>query len=589
MLLTFLLRVCNTSDFSGGDDSAWAEFATYAIQDPRLIIYPHMPDAPIQWTGFYMSRPFTIISFVIPILIFGHTRFAMAFMPALFSAASIIFLYLLAKRFFNRKVAYLTCFIFAISPFHLAFSRLGFLHASLIFSATAALWFLIIGLEKRKIWPIYLSAFFWLINITTTNIRGAVPVIAAIPCIYFLIMRGSFDVRRLFKNRLFRHFLASYIGVLAIFGIYITIPLIWGDSGFIDRFSYFISYAVGSDGVTPFMSLWESIRSMGSIIIFTPFMGLIFIPFLAGLVIAALNFRKFRYSFWLFYLLGIIFFYIQGDFVPERQTIFMPAIATFTALGIMTPYYYFKRNLKKYLLPSVLGLTFTYPFFMLFMFAKMYPEDFMSITSVAQRSGFGRLLAVLVEYWWCFAILVLIIFAALLVISRRKIFYPQMKRAYICIIAIFLILNLVLSILLITTGVGIYKRSTDTSLVGNYLKEHLGNETYSCVAGMQADSFTYYTERMCAIWLFVNVSWLDEQVAQGNVKYFIVEPWYQYGTTGLGNVLPDGSLGPEITNTTDWSSNHLDKYEWLQEHGEDITQEVGLKDGNQFRVYTLKE
>jgi 4-amino-4-deoxy-L-arabinose transferase-like glycosyltransferase len=589
VLLTFLLRVCNTSDFSGGDDSAWAEFATYAIQDPKLIIYPHMPDAPIQWQGMYVSRPSTIISFMIPILIFGHTRFAMAFTPAFFSAASIIFLYLLVRRFFKRKIAYLACFLFAVSPFHLAFSRTSFLHASLIFSATAALWFLIVGLEKKKTYLIYLSAFFWLINITTTDIRGAVPIIAVIPCLYFLIMRGSFDLRKLFANKLFRHFLASYVGVLAIFAMYIAIPLIWGDSGFINRFVYFIFYSVGNDGVTPFMGLWESITRIGSIIIFTPFLGLIFIPFLAGLIISIINFRKFNYSFWLFYLVGIIFFYIQGDFVPERQTIFVPAIATLAAIGIMHPYNYFRQNLKKYLLPSVLGLTFAYPFFMLFMFAKTYPKDFLAIKSTAATFGLGGVLDAFAKYWWFFAILVLLAFALIFLLSEMESIYPLIKRAYILIIVAFLILNFALSILLVATGVGVYKRSTATSVVGEYLKEHLGDEKYSCVAGMQADSFTYYTERMCAIWLFVNVSWLDEQVSQGNVKYFIVEPWYEYGTTGLGNVLPDGSMGPEITNTTDWSSNHYDKYKWLQEHGRDITSEVGLEDGRYFRVYTLKK
>jgi 4-amino-4-deoxy-L-arabinose transferase-like glycosyltransferase len=588
VLLTFFLRIYNTSDLSGGDDSQWAELATYAIQDPRLIIYPQMPDEPIQWQGMHYSRPFVIIPYVISILLLGYTSFAVVFPAALFSALSVILLFLLLKKFFDKKLAWFACFLFAISPFLLAFSRIGILDASLIFYGLLAFWLLIKGLEEKRKVFIYLSALTWFVNMTTTDVRGVVPILAVLPCIYVYLMKKKFDLKKLLKNNTFHHFLISHIGILVLLAIYIVIPLAWGDSGWFHTVGNMVKHSVGAREGTQYYDFFTALSKMGSILIFTPFLGLIFIPLLSGIITAIRNIKKFHYSFWIFYFIGIIFFYMQGQFAPHRQTIFLPAIVSFAAIGIVVPYYYFRNRKRTYFLPVVLALSFSYLFFMLFMFSTLYAQEFVAISSISSAMGLGSLLNLVISYWWVFVLLILVVFTLLFWFSNKRAYFQRIRSIYLILIAVLLIINLSVSVVLVHSGVGIYKRTDSTGIVGDYLKQNLGDERYSCVAGVHSKSFSFYTQRTCVFWVKVDVPWLEEQVRQKNLKYFIINTHYRSRTSGLGNVLPNGELGPSLDDSNPWWANHYDKYDWLMENSVEITDKVGLKDSLEFKVYELK-
>ncbi|MFC1741067.1 ArnT family glycosyltransferase [Nanoarchaeota archaeon] len=584
VLITLFLRLYNTSDLSGGDDSQWAELATYAIQDPKLIIYPHMPDEPTQWRDAHYSRPFAVIPYVLSILVLGYNKFAIVFPAALFSALSVILLFLLLRKQFNDSVAYLACFFFAVSPFEMAFSRIGLLDSALIFYCLLAFWFLIEGLERKKVSFIYLSAIVWFVNSTTTNIRGAVPILAILPCIYFYLMKQKFDFKRLFRNRMFHHILISHIGVAVVFVIYIALPLLWGDSGWIDLFIVMGQNAAGAIPGREYMGFWTAVRQMGSIIIFTPFMGLVFVPLLAGLVFSLRRLKEFKYAFWIFFMIGMLFFYYQGQYAPHRQTVFMPAFAAFAALGIMLPYQRFKKDKDSHLLPLVFAISFAYLVFMFYMFSVFFAIDFVGVYSVAQALGLELLLGILITYWWVLVILVLGVFGAVWSLSRTE--RTKALRAYVVVMLIFLVINISVPLLLAHTGVGIYKRTDSTGVVGRYLTENLGEERYSCVAGVHAKSFSFYTRRTCAFWVKVDVPWLEEQAEKGNVKYFILNTHYQGGTSGFGMVRPDGTFGPAVN--TGWEINHHDKRDWLLDNAVDVTGDSGLSGKEDFIIYRLK-
>ncbi|MFA5149473.1 MAG: glycosyltransferase family 39 protein [Candidatus Omnitrophota bacterium] len=55
--------------------------------------------------------------------LFGRSEFALRFSSVIFAILSVFFIYLLAKKFLNIKVACLTSFILAISPFHIYYSQ----------------------------------------------------------------------------------------------------------------------------------------------------------------------------------------------------------------------------------------------------------------------------------------------------------------------------------------------------------------------------------------------------------------------------------------------------------------------------------
>jgi MFS family permease len=338
-----------------------------------------------------------------------------------------------------------------------------------------------------------------------------------------------------------------------------------------------------------YLGFFDAVKEMGSVIIFTPFMGLIFIFFLAGMLISIKNIKKFSYSFWLFYFIGILFFYNQGEFVPERQTIFMPAIATFAAIGLIVPYQHFKDHKKTYLLPILLAFSFSYSFFMFFMFSRLFPSEFTMVSTLISMYGLSGLLNFLIVYWPVFILILFIFFIFLFQLSRIRCYFNKIHSIYVILVAVLLIVNLAFPFVLVHGGIGIYKRTGSTSIVGEYMRQNLGNEKYSCVAGIESKSFAFYTQRPCAFWVNVNVSWLEEQSSKRQLKYFIVNTHYPNKSTGLGNVLPDGTLGPEIDNTSDWTRNHVDKYDWLQQNTVDITKKVGLKNSNEYKVYVLKE
>lgn len=603
-LFTFGSRVANTSDLSGGDDSQWSELAMYSIANPRLMVYPQFPDEPIPWQNKHYSRPATVIVYAMSILIFGFTKFAVVFPSALFSALSIILLFLLVRKFFNTNVALLASFLLAVSPFHLAFTRIGILDASLIFYCLLSYWLLITSFETKKARYIYLSALVWLVNITTTDIRGTVPILAVLPCFYFYLFKKKLNFKTIrdtfFKNRLFHAFLISHIGIIILFLIYITVPLLWGDSGWLETLKVLAVHSVGARAGSSYMGFFEAIHSMGSILIFTPFLGTIFVPFLAGLAIAIRNIKEFRYSFWIFFMAGIVFFYSQGQFAPHRQTIFLPTIVIFAAVGLLLPYIRFKNKGISWQLPLVLAASFSYLFFFVFMFSLLYPGDFVGVLSAASSVGASALLTLTISYWYVFVVILCVVFAMLYYFSRglpvlfslrstkKKQIRKGIRKIYLFAIFIFLVINLVLALLLVQSGVGIYKRTSATSEVGLYLKDNLVDEKFSCVAGVHAKSFAFYTQRPCATWLRVNVTWLEEQASAREVSYFIFNTHYDKKTVGVGNTLPDGTLGPALGDVSDenaWVLNYEDVYNWVQDNAEDVSAELGMGAGRYYRVY----
>ena len=103
LLCTFLIRIYNANELSGGDDSQFAQLATFAIKSPEKIIYPSFPDEPMSWGGLHYTRPFAVIPLVISILIFGYNKYAILMPTLIFSVLSVLLLYIIVKKQFNTK------------------------------------------------------------------------------------------------------------------------------------------------------------------------------------------------------------------------------------------------------------------------------------------------------------------------------------------------------------------------------------------------------------------------------------------------------------------------------------------------------
>jgi len=54
LLVTFLIRIYNANELSGGDDSRFAQISTFVLKSPEKITYPSFPDNPMSCYFFNM-------------------------------------------------------------------------------------------------------------------------------------------------------------------------------------------------------------------------------------------------------------------------------------------------------------------------------------------------------------------------------------------------------------------------------------------------------------------------------------------------------------------------------------------------------
>ncbi len=283
LLCTFFLRIYNANELSGGDDSQFAQMATFAIQSPEKIIYPSQPDEPMSWGGVHYTRPFAVIPLVISIFIFGYTKYAILMPALIFSVLSVLLIYIIIKKQFNTKTAFIASILFAFSPFHIAFTRNGMLHSALTFYCLLTTFLVIKAIDEKNNTLLYLAAFVCLINAWTTDFRGLVPLIALLPYLWL----------KKVKTEKLKHFiLAAFIAVIIYLG-YMIIPLIFfNNPEFLKSFFYRTSMSLPAGELPSSFSMIALAKTMITYLIMTPFIGLIFIPMLFGLSYSIKKIRK---------------------------------------------------------------------------------------------------------------------------------------------------------------------------------------------------------------------------------------------------------------------------------------------------------
>lgn len=105
--------------------------------------------------GFYPVRnwhhpPFRYFFFYFSSRLFGENPFAYRLPSALFAVFSLVLCYLLARKFFESRVALLASLFLAIDPLHTAFSRLAFEESQLTFFILLSLFLAFKYAESRK-------------------------------------------------------------------------------------------------------------------------------------------------------------------------------------------------------------------------------------------------------------------------------------------------------------------------------------------------------------------------------------------------------------------------------------------------------
>ncbi len=171
---------------------------------------------PIVFRSFDDYKPPLTIYLTIPsVAIFGLNTFAVRFPSALLGSLTVVITYFLVKRLFEKnktpidadKLALLSAFLLAISPWHLQFSRVAFETNLALFFNVAGVWLFLEGVKRPKFW--LLSAFFFaLAPYTYHSARVFTPLLLAG---LLIIFRSE-----IFQQKKYAIFSALILFVLAI-------------------------------------------------------------------------------------------------------------------------------------------------------------------------------------------------------------------------------------------------------------------------------------------------------------------------------------------------------------------------------------
>lgn len=135
----------------------------------------------------YSQLEFQITTFLIAILykIFGYHYFLARLVPLLFFMGSVYFLFLIGKKFYGAKAAWLAILIYAILPLNLFFSRAIMPESAALLFFTGAFYFFSRWIDSEKFCYLIYSALF-----TAFAISQKVPTIfVGIPMIFMAAVK----------------------------------------------------------------------------------------------------------------------------------------------------------------------------------------------------------------------------------------------------------------------------------------------------------------------------------------------------------------------------------------------------------------
>lgn len=177
-------------------DEASLGYNAYSILQTGRDEYGSFLPLSIRSFGDYKPSLYVYLT-IIPVKIFGLNEFSTRFISALLGSLSVIVVYLLVKELFPKKSSsfYVLCSLFfALSPWHIQFSRIAFEANSALFFSLCGLWLFFKGLKKELYFlPSFFS--FVLSAYTYHSPRLVVPLL-----IIGLVFLYRSEIRQKFKG-----------------------------------------------------------------------------------------------------------------------------------------------------------------------------------------------------------------------------------------------------------------------------------------------------------------------------------------------------------------------------------------------------
>lgn len=220
LLVAFLLRILFLSRFPAGftPDEASFGFDAYSIlktgKDQWGTSFPLI----LKSFGDFKSPLYSYLS--IPfVFLFGLTRFAVRLPNALLGTASVYIVFLLTKELFPKKkiAAYISSFLFAVSPWHIMMSRGAFEANLTTFFLPLGIYLFFRGLKSKKyfIWSFLV---FGLNLFTYHSAKFVTPIIVFLLLILFFKNLNKKQKELKIGIGIFTLFLAGMVYTLSLGG-----------------------------------------------------------------------------------------------------------------------------------------------------------------------------------------------------------------------------------------------------------------------------------------------------------------------------------------------------------------------------------
>lgn len=167
-ILAAFLRIYKLSDYPVGFlwDEAALGYNGYSILKTGKDEYGHF--FPLIFKSFGDYKPGLYVYLTIPtIAVFGLNEFSVRLPSALAGLAMVILFYFLIKEVLDEKLAIVSSFLLAISPWHLNFSRGAWELNVMLFEIILGIYFLIKYLNSQKKFFYYFASLVFILSLFT--------------------------------------------------------------------------------------------------------------------------------------------------------------------------------------------------------------------------------------------------------------------------------------------------------------------------------------------------------------------------------------------------------------------------------------
>jgi len=328
LAIGFLLRLYKI-DIPLADHHSWRQADTAAVarnfaRNGINLFYPQLDNmAPTHAPGAENPNRLYLVEFpaynaIIAVVykIWGVKEMLARLVTIFFSLVSTVMLFLVARRYFGRFAGLLACFLFAVLPYNIYFSRVILPEPMMVASLLAAIYLFDLWLEKRSFGYYIFSLFF----ITLAFLVKPYSIFLVLVFVYLV-----------FRDKGIKGLISWPV---VLFGVLSVVPLL--------AWRFYINTMPEGVPASGWLLNSENIRFSGAFVrwmIFERMDKLILtvggvVLFVLGLVLRAGKKEKWLFHVWLAGIIFYFFIFAKGNVTHDYyQIIFVPIGCIFMAKG----------------------------------------------------------------------------------------------------------------------------------------------------------------------------------------------------------------------------------------------------------------